>query len=151
MRKRLTLSVISFSLIACSQKKQIIFPPPIFGFDVPDFIELCEVPKHKNELVYTRLFYSGVDEYWNVHPDKKCDFTNAELDIPENFDLSKRDLKMFKDVHDNYWNRYLIIDAIGTYQTGRASGYGHLGHNKANFVVKNILNIQEVIVHSKNK
>lgn len=151
MRNIPAIFIVIFSLFACSQKKQIVFPPPVLDeMHYPGFIEACDVPKYTDQLVYTRLLYSGFEEYWSLHPDKKCDFVNAEFDISDNIFLSKENVKMLQNVHNKYWNHYLIIDVIGIYQTGKTSGYGHLGHNKANFLVKKIINIQEVVNEKAN-
>jgi len=135
---------IAFS--ASAQKKQIIFPPPVLGMDMPDFMAFCQVPNHKNERVYTRFYYTGVDEYWSLHaPNRKeCPTVKAELDLPDSLEISPEFLKLLRDVHDNYTTAYLIIDAIGVYDDSNKAGYGHLGSNKANFKVQWLVNVQIV-------
>lgn len=122
-----------------------MFPPPVLGMSEPDFIDACELTSHKNELVYTRFTYSGIDEYWSLNsPNKQCKSINAELEIPDNLKLKAEDEKLFSQVHEKYWKSYLIIDAIGTFEDNKASGYGHLGSNNSRFVVKHIINVQMV-------
>ena len=141
-----SLILIILSSVTFGQKKtkQIIFPPPVFGLSDPEFISACELPMHKNELVYTRFIYRGTDEYWGLHSaDKKCKDINAYLEIPDSVELKSEYPILFKDVHDHYWNTYLIIDAIGTFDDSRHR-YGHLGSNNSQFIVKWIANIQKV-------
>ena len=137
--------LIIFSSLAWGQKKDpIIFPPPVLGLDVPEFINACELPTHKNELVYTRFIYSGIDEYWGLHPvDKKCKGINAKLEIPDSVELKPKDQVLFKYAHDHYWNTYLIIDAIGTFDDSEHH-YGHLGSNNSQFIIKWIVDVQKV-------
>lgn len=104
----------------------------------------CELPAHKGELVYTRFTYSGIEEYWGLRPEKKCAEINAYLDIPDNVEIKPEDQKQLNYVHKYYMKSYLIIDAIGTFEDGNKSGYGHLGSNNSSFKVKYIINIQTI-------
>lgn len=150
MKLRLFIVLLFVCEIVFAQNKQVIFPPPVFGFSVPEFIDFCKVPEHKQELVYTRFYYSGIEEYWSIYSDsKRCNNIKAELEIPENVERWNEYKHYFKDVHEHYWDRYLIIDAIGTYNDGNKRGYGHLGTNPANFVVKYLINVQRVINEKK--
>lgn len=150
MKIRLFILLLFISGIVAAQRKQIIFPPPVFGFDVPQFIDFCEVPEHKKELVYTRFYYSGIDEYWSIYPNnKKCNNVKADLEIPDSIERWEEYKHYFTDIHDHYWDRYLIIDAIGTYDDSNKTGYGHLGANAANFVVKYLVDVQRVIKKKK--
>ena len=136
-----------FSPLAWAQKKTpVIFPPPVLGLEVPEFISACELPAHKNELVYTRFTYSGTDEYWGLHPaDKQCKGINAYLEIPDSVELKSEDEILFKDAHNHYWNTYLIIDAIGIFDDSQHQ-YGHLGSNNSKFTVKWIVAVQKIRV-----
>lgn len=116
--------------------KQIIFPPPVFGMEYPDFMNACDLLSHKNELVYTRLVYSGVEEYWGLQPEKNCIDLNAYLNIPDSVELKKEDMAHLKAVHNDYAKEYLIIDVMGTLDNAAPNGYGHLGTNKYRFTVK---------------
>jgi len=145
MRIILTLGLICFSLIVLGQKKsKMIFPPPVLGMEYPEFISACELPNHKNELVYTRFIYSGVDEYWGLRPEKKCNQINADLDLPDNVIIRPEYLKQLKEVHENYWKEYLIIDVIGTFDDSNTSGYGNLGSNNAKFTVKYLIDMYTI-------
>ncbi|MES2268441.1 MAG: hypothetical protein V4520_16880 [Bacteroidota bacterium] len=146
MKLRLFILLLFVTGIVSAQKKQVMFPPPVLGVDAPEFIDFCEVPEHKNELVYTRFYYSGIDEYWSIYPaSKKCNNVRADLDIPESIGRWNEYKQYFKDIHNHYWDRYLIIDAIGTYDDSNKSGYGHLGTNPAKFVVKYLVNVQRIV------
>jgi hypothetical protein len=145
MKLTLTFNLIFLTLFAFGQKKsKIIFPPPVLGMEYPEFINACELPNHKKELVYTRFIYSGVDEYWGLHPEKKCNQINADLDIPDNIEIRPEFFKQLKDVHEKYWKKYLIIDVIGTFEDNNTSGYGHLGSNNSKFTVKYLIGLYSV-------
>jgi hypothetical protein len=103
------LLIFSLHMAFAQKSSRIIFPPPVLGMEYPDFMEACDLPAHKNQLVYTRLIYSGVDEYWGVRPEKKCNKINAYLDIPDSVEVKAEDTKNIKYVHDHYWKKYLII------------------------------------------
>ncbi|MGY4538562.1 hypothetical protein ACVW0P_002982 [Mucilaginibacter sp. UYNi724] len=149
---RLFIVFLFVSGMVSAQKKQVMFPPPVLGMHFPEFIDFCKVPEHKKELVYTRFYYSGTDEYWSIYSmEKQCNSVKAELDIPENVERWNKYKHYFKEIHDHYWDRYLIIDAVGTYDDSNKTGYGHLGTNPANFVVKYLVDVQQVIkVKKKN-
>ncbi|OOQ60270.1 hypothetical protein [Mucilaginibacter pedocola] len=144
------LSVVTIFLLiafgASAQRKRIIFPPPVLGIDKPNFIVFCNVPDHKNERVYTRSYYAGVDEYWSLKaPDsKECPTVKAELDLPDSLEIRPEFLQLLREVHINYTTSYLIIDAIGVYSDSNKAGYGHLGSNKANFKVERLVDVQLV-------
>ncbi len=132
------LGAFCLILQCCFVKKpqQIIYPPPVLGMEYPDFISACELRAHKNELVYTRFIYSGIDEYWGLTTENHCNDIDAELNIPDNVEIKPDDLKLMKEVHENYWKEYLIIDLIGTFEEPGQNGFGHLGSNNSRFTVK---------------
>jgi hypothetical protein len=135
----ITLSIIS--QLAFGQKsKQIIFPPPVLDdMHYPLFTDACELPTHKNELVYTRFIYSGIDEYFGLRPEKKCNSINADLVIPDTVVIEPEYFKQLQDVHEHYLKKYLIVDVIGTFEDGNTFGYGHLGSNNSKFTIKYII------------
>lgn len=142
----ITLFLIVVGQFAFGQKKiPILFPPPVLGTSDPEFISACGLPAHKNELVYTRFIYSGVDEYWGLHSaDKKCSSINAYLEIPDSVEIRPEYNKLFKSVHKQYRKTYLIIDAIGKFDNSNKNGYGHLGSNNSQFIVKWIIDVQKL-------
>jgi hypothetical protein len=146
MKTILTLVLTLFCTLAFCQKKgkEIIFPPPVLDMHYPNFMSACELPAHKKELVYTRFIYRGTDEYWSLVPDKKCNAVKAELEIPDSVEMRQEFKSQFKNVHDNYWNTYLLLDVIGVYEDGDARGYGHLGSNKSKFTLKYFIDVQTV-------
>ena len=133
--------LLSLSIhVGFAQKKsKILFPPPVLGMEYPDFMEACDLPTHKSQLVYTRLIYSGMEEYWGLRPEKKCNLINADLDIPDNVELNREAKKDINYVHAHYWKTYLIMDLIGTFEDCNPKGYGHLGSNNSRFVVKYVV------------
>lgn len=145
MKLTLILSLMLLSLFVFGQKKtKIISPPPVLSMGYPEFISACELPNHKNELVYTRFIYSGVDEYWGLHPEQNCNKNNADLDIPNDVRVGPDYLKQIKRVHEKYWKKYLIIDVVGTLEDSNKSGYGHLGSNNSKFTVKHLIGLYTV-------
>lgn len=86
-------------------------------------VDFCELMEHKNEVVYTQGAYSGIDEYWSFYSfDKKCKRLNVDLDIPPDINLKPLHEKLLKQVYENYYKTYLIIDAIGKFETGSEVG-----------------------------
>lgn len=149
MKYRITVIVllltITFQFAFGQKASHVIFPATVLTAKYPDYINTCELADHKKELIYTRFIYSGIDEYWGLHsPDKKCKEINADLKIPNEVVLKPEFAKLISDVHENYWKSYLIIDAVGTFVDDKVSGYGHLGSNNSQFILKQIINIQIV-------
>ncbi|MCD8741549.1 hypothetical protein LT679_13120 [Mucilaginibacter roseus] len=146
--KRPAILILCVFLFGCTSQKQIIFPPPVLS--MTELTDFCDLPNHKNEEVYVRGVYSGVDEYWWVTSfTSKCNqkIPNTDLDIPNKIylGLDQKLRSKLENVHEYYWNRYAIIDMIGTYDDSNPNGYGHLGQNKARFIVKRIIDIQVVL------
>ena len=133
--------LLSLSIHAsfAQKKTKVLFPPPVLGMEYPDFMEACDLPNHQNQLVYTRLIYSGLEEYWSLRPEKKCNLINADLDIPDSVELNAEEKKNIKYVHKHYGKTYLIMDLIGTFEDNNQKGYGHLGSNNSRFVVKYVV------------
>ena len=126
--------------VGFAQKKiKVLFPPPVLGMEYPYFTEACNLLNHRNQLVYTRLIYSGMEEYWGLRPAKKCNLINADLDISDSVELNAEDKRNIKYVHSHYWKTNLIMDLIGTFEDGNPKGYGHLGSNNSRFVVKYVV------------
>jgi len=122
-------------------KKQLILPPQVLSMSYPDFVNACELLTYKKKLVYTRFIYSGIEEYWGLSAEKKCNKEvpiNAFLDIPDNLQIQPKHQKLLQDVHNNYWKKFLIIDAVGIFNEGK---YGHLGTNNSVFTVSKIIDI----------
>ncbi|MBK0377799.1 hypothetical protein [Mucilaginibacter segetis] len=149
MRTLITIIILLNSFFVLGQKrKNVLLPPPVLSMHYPEYMDFCEVLNHKDTLVYTRMIYRGQDEYWGLStPDSFC--TNkiyAYLNIPDSVKMNKKFLNYFKTVHENYWNTYLIIDAIGVFKNDKKPGYGHLGNNKSQFIVNSFVNIQKIII-----
>lgn len=152
MKLTLTFCLVFVSIFVFGQKKsKVISPPRILNMESPDFINACELPNHKKELVYTRFIYSGIDEYWGLKPEKKCSEINAYLEIPEHIEVRSDDLKKLRLVHDNYWKMYLIIDVVGTFEDPNPSGFGHLGSNNSRFTVKYFVDMYVADKKTSNK
>jgi hypothetical protein len=105
-------------------------------------VDLCDLPKYENKKVLLKSIYSGVEEYWSLGSlkDKECTKDlQVELEFVDNYEMPSEFQQAMRSVTNNYWNSYLIIEAIGSYETGDAGGYGHLGTNKSQFLVKKII------------
>ena len=108
-------------------------------------VSFCDLPRHEGELVATRAVYSGVDEYWALNAQKKCKTQiNVELDHREGSPIPEKYQSLFDSAYSSYWNTYLVLEATGTYDSKNPNGYGHLGSNKARFIVKDYLNVRLV-------
>ena len=130
---------LAISQFTLAQKKQPIrFPPPVLEFS---FTSACELPDHKNELVYTRFIYNSNGD---LQPEENaCQNIIANLYLPDNVFLNPKYLKDFKAVKGK---NSLIIDAIGVFQddeSGVEHGIGNLGHNKYRFILKTVVDIQQ--------
>lgn len=109
------------------------------------FINFCDLPNHEDELVYTKAIYSGIDEYWALNAGKKCNpKINVELDYREGTPIPKQYQPLFDSVYSKYWNSFLSIEATGKYESKNPKGYGHLGSNKARFIIKDYVKIKLV-------
>jgi hypothetical protein len=146
LRMMRSLSIIFFIVItsqfAFGQKRPpILFPPPVLEFA---FTSACELPNHKNELVYTRLIY---DSNGNLHPEEKsCKNIIANLYLPNNIFLNPKYIRDFKAVSSQKKKNNLIIDAIGVFEddvSGVEHGIGDLGDNKYRFILKTVVDIQQ--------
>ncbi|HZY35041.1 MAG TPA: hypothetical protein VFE53_00245 [Mucilaginibacter sp.] len=130
------IAIVLCGNVLAQKKERILFPPPVFGEEYPEYLNACDLLTHKNQFVYTRFIYSGTDEYWGLQPESKCVNINAELNIPDTVALKKEDMANLKAVHKRYWKEYLVIDVMGTLVDTDLNGYGHLGSNKYRFTVK---------------
>ncbi|NHA08083.1 hypothetical protein G7092_30055 [Mucilaginibacter sp. HC2] len=131
---------LAISQLAFGQKKQHVrFPPPVFDFP---FTPACELPDHKNELVYTRFIYTSKGD---LQPEEKtCNNIVANLYLPPNVFLDPKYSKYFKTIRLKKRRDNLIIDAIGVFgddQWGVEHGIGDLGNNKYRFILKTVVNI----------
>ena len=54
--------------------------------------------------------------------------------------LQNEDKKKINLVYNEYWNKYLIIDAIGIFEMG--GNYGHLGTNNSKFTVHELISVK---------
>ena len=106
-------------------------------------VTFCDLPKYKGQQVYLKCYYSGIDEYWSLSSTekKKC---NPDLTVDlqftgyNPFQPPQQFEEVFRKVHQSYHNSYLILEAVGTFENDRKSGYGHLGSNNSHFVVSEI-------------
>ena len=118
-------------------------------------VSFCQLPTTKKQVVYVRGAYSGIDEYWSFYPygrpnaaDKDClGQPRVELTLPDQVpdDVQAK----LRRLHASDANHYLVVDAIGSYEDEQPGGYGHLGHNKAQFIVQKL--VQVTLVTTKRR
>lgn len=127
-------------ILGCSPKRVFVTRTDSKPFK---YIDFCDLPKHKGELVCVKGGYAGVVEYWSFRvasvngcPDK----LDVELNLQQMKYAKPGFERKFNYVHDNYMNNYLLIEVIGTY-SDEEKEYGHLGHNNAIFIVEEVVNV----------
>ncbi|QDK80182.1 hypothetical protein EXU85_16855 [Spirosoma sp. KCTC 42546] len=107
------------------------------------YIDFCDLPNYKNDLVCIKGEYSGYDEYWSFSPISRKRCSNS-LDLELGLNEVKYKNPEFDDkirqAINNSVNSYLIIEAIGIY-TNELKQYGHLGRKNSIFVVQEIVNV----------
>lgn len=145
--------VATFLLVVLAGCQQLLAPavarrplPSALPYQGMSPVTFCQLPALRNQLVYVRGTYSGLDEYWSFNSASK----HCENSLPVELTLSEQAIApfqaQFNTVHDKYLNYYLVVDAIGRYEDEQVHGYGHLGHNKAQFVVQQLVQVQVVAV-----
>ena len=132
------VSVIIF-LVGCSQKPQ----KTSTSYKGLPLIEFCSIPNHERKEVFTRAFYSGIIEYWSLSSPTKCkNGFQVYLDINDHYDKVPENFKNVFNKSESF--KYIIIEAVGIFETGRKSGYGHLGSNNARFLVSELVDVKGV-------
>ena len=115
-------------------------------------VDLCDLPKYRNQKVYLKCIYSGVEEYWNLNSikNKECSQQlQVDLDFVNDYDeIPKRYRRKMQKVHNNYPVSNLYLEAIGVFENERGS-YGHLGSHKSRFLVTKIKKI--IMVKRENQ
>ena len=104
-------------------------------------VDFCDLSEFKNELIKTRLEYSGVDEYWSARGFNDCELDDAVyLDFREYYESWKYKLinKQLSRLHEEYWKRKAVMTVIGRFEMDSVTKYGHLGSNNAQIVVKSV-------------
>ena len=109
-------------------------------------VDVCNLAKREGDTVYVEGTYSGVVEYWSFGTKGGCrDGTHIELDnyiagkpVPMNFTTLVAAVYM-----NSHW-AYLKLKLVGVYESKRAVGYGHLGSNKARFIVTEYVDVELV-------
>lgn len=138
-------SFILFTAVFFGCTPKIKTQHPISNIEHIPTVNFCNLPNHEGELVAIRAVYSGVDEYWALNAKKKCKTQiNVELDNREGSPIPEKYQSLFDSAYSSYWNTYLILEATGVYESKNPYGYGHLGSNKARFIIKDYLNVKLV-------
>jgi hypothetical protein len=104
-------------------------------------IEFCNLTEHEDQLIKTRLIYTGVEEYWGASGFSQCKLNNnVSLNFKEYYEGWKW---IFIDgqlnrVHNNYHKKKAIMTVIGVFEIDSTNGFGHLGSNIGQIVVKSV-------------
>ena len=127
-------------LIGCTTKQVPIIQTDPKLYKVVDF---CDLPKYEGDLVYVIGTYSGVEEYWSFNPANKggCSHRfNMDLGLGEEKHPKPEFDDSFRQAATNYFDTYLVVEAIGTY-SDELKEYGHLGTNNSVFVVHELIKV----------
>jgi hypothetical protein len=134
------------SIVSCGTNTPVA--SEVFRDSIP-IVSFCDLPGYKGQKVYLKCYYSGIDEYWSLSniKKKKCkpDLTvDLQFSGYSPFMTPEKFQDVFSEVHDNYNNSYLKIEAIGLFENDSKHGYGHLGHNNARFTVSELIKAELV-------
>ena len=124
-----------FCLIAFSGCSTIYQIKP---FDGPEIIELtnfCELDKvDSGRYISTIAYYTGVDEYWGLSSNIKCELDHQVYLNTEELYQHKLNTKLNRkldNLYNNYWKYSFKMEITGRVDKSEQElGYGHLGLNK---------------------
>ncbi len=136
------ISIVWFCFTSCSIAHKT--STNYFKDTIPK-VSFCDLPKYKGQQVLLQSKYAGVEEYWSLSPvEGKCkDDIKLDLEFKEGIGyIPSKYQCLFDSVYSSYWNSYLLINAIGTFDNDSKSGYGHLGNNNSRFLVSKIIDIK---------
>jgi hypothetical protein len=140
------IAIILFISISssCIKKMQSNNFAPI---DIPQ-INFCDLPKYKEQKVVIECSFSGVDEYWSLHPLEKCGCNlKVEFDFGKYGEkVEKKFQLLFDSVYSSYWNKYLKLKMTGTFENKNPNGDGHLDSNDSRFILDSLLEVVIVSV-----
>jgi len=139
-----TFALLVFYLFGCSASRRSS-TPKYFRDSIP-IVSFYDLPKHKGKKVYLQSWYSGNEEYWSLKAlngrfDQKLSVELQFKEWPHMPPPNKYD-NLFDSVYNHYPDRYLLIDAIGTFSNDNKNGYGHLGSNNSVFIVSELIDVQ---------
>ena len=115
---------------------------PIKPYDGPEILELtefCELDQiESGEYITTIAYYTGVEEYWGLTSNTKCELDHqVYLNTEENYQeqLNKKLSKKFSNLYSNYWKYSLKLEITGKIEkTKEELGFGHLGLKKVQII-----------------
>ena len=138
MIKYLLIVSAMIFLAGCSQKPQ----KTRTSYKGLSRIEFCNLPNYQDKEVFTKAVYSGIMEYWSLSSPTECkNGFQVDLNIKNYYSIPKK----FEDVFNKSQSfKYILIEAIGVFETGRPGGYGHLGSNNASFLVTELVEVKGV-------
>lgn len=107
--------VIAIDVLVLSSCKTTGVDWSQFYNDTIPLVSFCDLPKYKDQQLYLKAYYTGIDEYWSLTlvarkkctPELRVDLQFAESCVlfgpPEQYQ------SVFDEVHNNYRNSYLMI------------------------------------------
>lgn len=101
-------------------------------------VEFCNLSNFENKYISTKCIYSGYEEYWSASGIDSCNLDgNVNLNFNEFAYSWKRIL--FQSKMNKLHRNYPILEAkmnIKGYFHSDQDGYGHLGSNKSEIMIK---------------
>ena len=108
-------------------------------------VNFCDLPNYEGKKVYIEASYIGVDEYWSLNSKDCPQKMQVELDdYRDGEEVPSKFRTLFDSVHHVYWKTYLKLTLVGTFESKDSRGYGHLGSNKARFIVSEYIDVELV-------
>ena len=131
-------TILLFLFVSCSSNKSDKY----FGGKKIHFVEFCDLPKYKNEIVITEFYYTGFVEYWWIYnKQKQCELGNQTNLTFQDYNSIPKKFKNIIDKQSNY--EILKITAIGKYDDSNLNGYGHSGNNQSEFTTIEIVKLEK--------
>lgn len=117
-------------------------------------VEFFDLKDYDGAFIKTRLEYSGIEEYWSAKGFSDCEFNNeVYLNFDEYYDGWKWIFinGQLSKIRKKYWIRKAEMVVIGQFEMAKKEilevgdsiltqslGFGHLGTNKAQIIVKKV-------------
>ena len=129
-------------LFTCCSNRRII-SNKINELSIP-YVTLCDLQKHKGQIVKIRSYYWVVEEYSSLLSfDCKNDSLKIELNLAKlNKPLSSQYKELLGKVNRYYWKYILIIEGNGMFENSNSNGYGHLGSNNSEFAFTEVTSMK---------
>ena len=123
---------LTCSILSC---KPLYIIKPYDGPEVLEFTKLCELDQVKTGTMITTIaYYTGVEEYWGLTTNTKCELDHHVYLNTEKLYQQKLNTKLNRkldNLYNNYWKYSFKMEITGRVDKSEQElGYGHLGLNK---------------------